>query len=380
MRWACGFGFSRGLITSHKAFSAIFVAINFSIGKLIDMAMTDLYGIDGYPVPSQAQVLAVTARDGVAIRTARWRPTTRKAVKGTVLIVQGRAEFIERYSETIQELRRRGFHVTTFDWRGQGGSDRLVANMRKGHVRRFGDYQRDLEAVFADVMARLPKPWFILAHSMGAAICLDAARQNKLPVSRLVALAPMLSLSMVKRPTLVKATAFVLDSLFLGKSFVPAGGETPLATRPFANNRLTSDPERYARNAHLSALRPELSIGDPTIRWVREAFRFMDQMALPDVPLDIKVPTLVIAAGRDPVVSTPVIERFAARLKTGLAVVLPTSRHEILHETDDVRASFWAAFDAFVPGEAAATQLVSTMAQASSVEDGKRGIVDTPVT
>ncbi len=350
------------------------------------MAMTDLFGIDGYPVPSQAQVMAVTASDGVAIRTARWRPTARRVLKGSVLVVQGRAEFIERYSETIQELRRRGFHVATFDWRGQGGSDRLVANPRKGHVRRFGDYQRDLDIVFAEVMARLPKPWFVLAHSMGSAICLEAALRNTLPVSRLVALAPMLSLSMVKRPAMVKATALFLDSLFLGKAFVPAGGETPLATRPFASNRLTGDPVRYARNAQLSALRPELAIGDPTIRWVREAYRFMDRMALPDVPLDIRVPTLVIAAGCDPVVSTPVIERFAARLKTGLAVVLPTSRHEILHETDDVRASFWAAFDAFVPGEAvvrpgeaAAGRTAGAASLHSPVEDGERGIMNTPV-
>ncbi len=343
------------------------------------MALTDLFGIDGYPVPAQAQVLSVTARDGAAIRTARWRPTSRRQPKGSVLIVQGRAEFIERYSETVQDLRRRGFHVATFDWRGQGGSDRLLRNPRKGHVRRFDDYHLDLEAMFSEVMARLPKPWFILAHSMGAAICLDAARHGRLPVSRLVALAPMLSLSLVKRPTLARSTALVLNGLLLGSSFIPAGGETPLATRPFAGNRLTGDPARYARNADLSALRPELSIGDPTIRWVHEAFRFMNRMSHPDVPLDIRVPTLVIAAGLDPIVSTPVIERFAARLKTGLAVILPTSRHEILHETDEVRASFWAAFDAFVPGEVG-TQGSGAMPARSLSEDGERGLVNAPVT
>ncbi len=86
---------------------------------------------------------------------------------GTVLIMGGRAEFIERYSETIRELRRRGFHVASFDWRGQGGSDRLLRNPRKGHVRRFSDYRRDMDAVFAQLMPKLPRPWFVLAHSMG---------------------------------------------------------------------------------------------------------------------------------------------------------------------------------------------------------------------
>jgi lysophospholipase len=338
------------------------------------MAAAELFAPDDFPAPSQAQLAVVTARDGVGLRTARWPPTARKGPKGSVLIVQGRAEFIERYSEVIAELRRRGFHVATFDWRGQGGSDRLLRNRRKGHVRRFSDYQRDLDAVFAEVMPRLPKPWFILAHSMGAALCLEAARQNRLPVSRMVALAPMLGLTMVKRPAAVKATAFVLNSLFLGRAFVPAGGETPLATRPFANNRLTRDPERFARNARLSGARPDLAIADPTIRWVHEAFRFMHHMGGAAIPLDIRVPTLVIAAGEDPVVSTPAIERFAARLKTGLAVVIAGARHEILHETDTVRAAFWAAFDAFIPGE------LVTPPGPSRPEQPEGRVVDPPVT
>ena len=298
----------------------------------------------------------------------------------------GRAEFIERYGEVIGELRRRGFHVAIFDWRGQGGSDRLTRNIRKGHVRRFPDYQRDLDAVFAEIMPRLPKPWFVLAHSMGASLCLDAARQNRLPASRLVALAPMIGLSIVEPSRLARLAVFVLDSLFLGKAFIPAGGETPLATRPFAGNRLTSDAERYARNAELAAARPEFAIGDPTIRWVHEAFRFMDHMADPATPLDIRLPTLVIAAGADPIVSTPATERFAARLKTGLALVLPGARHEILHETDDIRAKFWAAFEAFIPGE---TDVPSTprrttapaqVARSLSGEQGEGRLVDAPVT
>lgn len=338
------------------------------------MAITELLGIDAFPVPSQAQAMLARAADGVELRAARWRPTARKGPRGTVLLVTGRAEFIERYGEVIMELRRRGFHVAIFDWRGQGGSDRLLRNPRKGHVRRFADYRLDLEAVFSQIMPKLPKPWFALAHSMGASLCLDAARRSELPVSRLVALAPMLELSIIKNVAAARAAAMALNGLFLGSAFVPAGGETSIATRPFAGNRLTSDPERYARNAELAARRPNLAIGDPTIRWVREAFRFMDRMADPMASLDIRLPTLVIAAGADPVVSTPAVERFAARLKTGLALVLPGSRHEVLHETDDVRAKFWAAFDAFIPGEEG-----RAAASRSSLEKGERGLVEPPV-
>jgi hypothetical protein len=45
--------------------------------------------------------------------------------RGTVCILPGRADFIERYFETIRDLQARGYAVAILDWRGQGGSDRL---------------------------------------------------------------------------------------------------------------------------------------------------------------------------------------------------------------------------------------------------------------
>lgn len=317
------------------------------------MAEVELFSHPVYPVPGHGKTWLALTRDGAKLRFASWHPTVRR-VRGTVVIVQGRAEFIERYSETIAELRRRGFHVLAFDWRGQGGSQRFVSRERKGHVGRLRHYESDLALAMAEMQARLPPPHFALAHSMGAALCLDAARRGDLPIERLVALAPMLGLSMVGRPRAASYLASVLYWLGFGSAFVPGGGETAIATKPFEGNRLTTDPVRYARNASLSAAARHLSVGDPTVGWVRTAFQLMARLTAPSAPLEVKVPTLVIAGGRDPVVSTPAIERFAARLKTGSALILPTARHEILMESDTIRARFWAAFDAFIPGEAVA--------------------------
>ena len=314
------------------------------------MAEAAFFADPDYPVPGHGRTWLATTRDGAALRLASWRPTV-KPVRGTVVVVQGRAEFIERYSETVAELRRRGFHVLAFDWRGQGGSQRFVRRIRKGHVGRLRHYEADLALAMAEMQATFPPPYFVLAHSMGAALCLDAARSNALPVARMVALAPMLGIAMIANPGRAKLLASLLYWLGLGRAFIPGGGDTAIATKPFEGNRLTSDPARYARNAALSAAARELSIGDPTIAWIRTAFRLMARLGTPSAPLEVKVPTLIIAAGRDPVVSTPAIERFAARLKTGSALVLPTARHEILMENDEIRAQFWAAFDAFIPGE-----------------------------
>jgi lysophospholipase len=331
------------------------------------MAEAELFADPGYPVPGHGKVWFATTRDGARLRLASWRPTVRP-VRGTVVLVQGRAEFIERYSETIADLRRRGFHVLAFDWRGQGGSQRFVRRERKGHIGWLRHYESDLALAMAEMREKLPAPYFVLAHSMGAALCLDAARHGALPVSRMVALAPMLGLTMIERPGLANRLASLLFWLGLGRFFVPGGGDTAISTKPFEGNRLTGDAIRYARNSALSTAARHLSIGDPTIAWVNTAFRLMARLNAPSAAREVRVPTLVIAAGRDPVVSTPAIERFAARLKTGSALVLPAARHEILMESDAIRAQFWAAFDAFIPGEDQALT-------ASTGEKAERGLM-----
>ena len=59
---------------------------------------------------------------------------------------------------------------------------------------------------------------------------------------------------------------------------------------------------------------------------------------------------LLIAAGRDQVVSTAAIEDLAVRLRAGSHLIIAGARHELMMEQDRYRAQFWAAFDAFVPG------------------------------
>src|SRR5262249_22238001 len=130
-----------------------------------------LISISANPVPDGAVSGTLKTRDGVTLRFARWGPPPGR--KGTVCLFQGRAEFIEKYFETVRDLRARGFAVATLDWRGQGLSDRALRNPRKGYVRSFNDYGTDLETFINEVvLPDCPPPLFALAHSMGASVLL----------------------------------------------------------------------------------------------------------------------------------------------------------------------------------------------------------------
>jgi lysophospholipase len=118
-----------------------------------------LVSIPANPTPEGAVTGMLKTRDGMALRFARWPPPPGR--KGTVCLFQGRAEFIEKYFETVRDLRARGFAVATLDWRGQGGSERVLRNKRKGYVQSFSQYQIDLETFIHEVvLPDCPPPVF----------------------------------------------------------------------------------------------------------------------------------------------------------------------------------------------------------------------------
>jgi lysophospholipase len=302
------------------------------------------------PIPPGATVAMARAVDGVQLRTARWVPQT--ALRGTVVLLQGRSEFIEKYFEVIGQLLERGFAVATMDWRGQGGSARQLKNPRKGHIDDFSLFERDLGALVDDVLGpSCPQPWFGLAHSMGGAIMLSIAHAGRCPFERLVLTAPMIAPFGLRRPRLAHTIVEALDTLGFGGVFSPGGQGASVMTLPFAGNVLTSDPVRYARSANVLAADPSIGLGWWTIGWAHAAFRLWRRFEDPDYARQIlSPPMLIFASSADRVVDTHAIERFASRLRSARLIVIDGAEHEILVERDALRDQFWAAFDKFIPG------------------------------
>lgn len=308
-----------------------------------------LVSIPANPVPEDVVSGTLKTPDGVALRFARWAPPVGR--KGTVCLFQGRAEFIEKYFETVRDLRARGFAVATLDWRGQGLSERALRNPRKGYVRDFSRYDVDLDTFISEVvLPDCPPPFFALAHSMGASVLLRAAYQGHRWFDRMVLLGPMIALPGMRRSRFARTGVRVLRLIGLGGVYVPGGDASVMMQRPFLGNPLTSDPVRFARNAAVLEAEPALGVGWPTVGWTDAAFKAMRQLSDPAFAARIRQPLLVIAAGHDQIVSTPAIDEFSVRLRAGSHLIVPGSRHEMLMEQDRFRMQVLAAFDAFVPG------------------------------
>lgn len=311
----------------------------------------ELVGIARNPVPSGATPGAMIAHDGVTVRYCLWTRTAEKRL-GTVCLFPGRGEFIEKYFETISDLRRRGFAVAIMDWRGQGGSDRLLRNQRKGHVEDFRHYDSDLRQFMNEcVLADCPAPFYGMGHSMGGHILLRSALTKVCWFDRLILCSPMVDVEreLMESP-LLRLYIEGLVLLGLGDFFIPGGRSRPWEMAPFDAERLTTDRLRYERIRDVLEAAPWLGCGSPTIGWLQAASRSIAEINALNFAPSIKVPTLIVAAGNDTVVSTRAIERFATRVKTCRHLVIAGARHELLQERDEVRDQFWAAFDAYIPG------------------------------
>src|SRR5690606_41612178 len=92
----------------------------------------EVYPEDGNPAPAGLTSGILSTPDGLALRYARV-PATGRPLKGTVIVLPGRNECIEKYFETFSELAARGFGSAMLDWRGQGGSARTLKDVQRGH-------------------------------------------------------------------------------------------------------------------------------------------------------------------------------------------------------------------------------------------------------
>ncbi len=294
-------------------------------------------------------VLHVERPGGIRLRAARFPPQQVGGAPGRCLMLSGYTEFIEKHLDTIAELTARGFDVASFDWRGQGLSDRLLADRHKGHIDRMETHLSDLDAVLEAVDGFAGGPMTVVAHSMGAHLALRYCMIRPERVERAVLVAPMLGIGRPGLPTGVARRLvewFSLTPLF--ESYIFGGAGYGPRRRRFAGNVLTSDAEQFEAMHRLLDANPDLALGDPTFAWVRAAFRSIGMAMAPGALEAVRTPLLLAVAGQEAVVSNAAIESAASRLPNARLVRFPEARHEVLRERPEVRRAFWAAFDAFL--------------------------------
>ncbi|KQT31729.1 lysophospholipase [Sphingomonas sp. Leaf412] len=293
-------------------------------------------------LPADATVARWRAADGWPVR----RFDRAGGTRGSILFLGGRADVFEKYLETLDHWHRAGWSVSSFDWRGQGGSGRMSPDPLVGHATDFAPLVDDLAGFWRDWAGTRAGPHVVVGHSMGGYLVLRALVERRIAADAAVLVAPMLGL---RSP--LGAWGGGRLAAFLRDRGDPARGAWRLRDDPAARTRrqrrLTADVTRFDDEDWWYAQDPAIRLGPPSWAWIAEAFAATARLRADPRLRFVATPTLMLVAERDRLVDTRAARAVAARLPHARLARFD-SAHEILREADAVRDRALAAIDGFL--------------------------------
>lgn len=290
--------------------------------------------------PADLQLAMWLAPDGWPLRS--FALGARSAVRGSILFVGGRGDFLEKYLEAFAHWADRGWQVAGFDWRGQGGSGREhPAGLC--HVADFATLRDDLAAFCTDWRARTPGPHVVIGHSMGGHVMLRAAAATLVEPDAMVLLSPMIGIRAGPlRGAALHGVARIGNLPLLRERPIWSGPSSP---RP---GRITSSMERHADKLWWKAQHPELARGAPTWGWLAAATRSMATLDRQLRLRPVTLPGLIVTAASDPVIDLAAIRRVRPCLPQFELSAIPRAGHELLRERDQLRLECLRRIDEFL--------------------------------
>lgn len=283
---------------------------------------------------------------GAKIRYGSLQPEGKS--KGTMVIVPGFREPIEKYFEVIRERTARGFAVWIMDWRGQGGSERfLKENPQKMHSEGYSEHIETLYYFVNKVFKKTAEPLILMAHSMGAHIGLRTLKEYPDVFDLAVLTAPMFNISIGFLPKSV-ARMIVRIAKTGGwlEKYIPFGGDWN--GEVFSGNAKTGDPDRFNVLGKIYKNKPELKMGASTYDWVFHTFASIDILNNEAFLKAIKIPVLIQISGKDTIVDNVATERACRLLSDCTHMYMPSARHEIWMEKDGLRSIWLEKVDVFL--------------------------------
>lgn len=288
--------------------------------------------------PEGGRAYWLTACDGARLRMALWP----NGSKGTVVLLPGRTEYIEKYGQAAVEFGARGYATAVIDWRGQGLSDRPSPNRMLGDVTDFRLYQHDLDAYLAKLAALgQDGPFHMVSHSMGGCIGLRALMRPH-PFRSASFSAPMWGIHFPTGiGTAARSLVQIATALGKGAHFAPGlGAKTYVERATFQGNLLTRNPEIFALMQAQAKAQPSLPLGGPSLRWMHLALNECAALAALPSP---DIPAYCALGGAERIVDPAPVHARMANWPHSSFDLIPNAEHEVMMEIPPSRSRFFNA-------------------------------------
>lgn len=282
----------------------------------------------------------LVANDGIQLNYLKYGD---EGKNGVVVILPGRTEPSLKYIEMAYDLVKLNYGpIYVLSHRGQGLSQRVLRNPRKGYVRRFSSYSSDVNLFMNEVVIKQSpsKRMYLIAHSMGGAIAARYLQNFKSHFHKVVLMSPMLQIDLgdqSERSVLLQTT-YVCKLPFRPRctDYIP-GGTDGDSRDVFEDNVVTSSRVRFDLKESLLIRWPELKLGSPTFRWLRESLIATRKLRHKKAIKRIQTPMLILQAEKDVVVKNFGQNQFCSRTPFCELKTIKEAKHEILFERDSLR-------------------------------------------
>ena len=261
--------------------------------------------------PGEASEL--TTRHGLRFALRDWPALPSQAPRAQVLLVHGLGEHVGRYAKLAEQLNEWGFPVRGYDQHGHGQSEG-----ERGSLPSSGRLLEDLSEVVDATRARIgpDTPLVLLGHSLGGLVAASFVARELRAVDSLVLSSPALDAGLNPlQKILVAILPRLLPDLRVGNGLNPKFlSHDEEVVRAYGNDALVHD-RISARLARFIAEEGAMVIEGAAL-WT--------------------VPTLLLYAGEDRLVSPAGSRDFAARAPASLVRTygFETLYHEIFNEAD----------------------------------------------
>ena len=279
----------------------------------------------------------LTGSDGTRIFYSRYLCEN---ARGSIVISHGFSEFTEKYNEMIFYFLQAGYAVFIPEHRGHGRSQRAIRNPQKVYVKSFAQYVRDLHLFVNKIVKPYRNEMLLFAHSMGGAIGALYLETYPDDFQKAVLSSPMIQMKVGRY---FYPAAMVIAHLCrlcgFGKAY--AAGQHGFCEEPDFEHSCCLSKERFMY-AHEKRLKyKSCRTSGASYSWVCAAGKASAYIQESQNINKIKIPVLVFAAGKEHMVDTDEICRFAGKLRYARLVWELEAKHEIFNAGERARLRFY---------------------------------------
>lgn len=275
--------------------------------------------------------------DGSKIRVGVLK--TKKTHKKTIIICPGRASFIEKNEIAAKTFDELGFNVYVIDWRGHGGSDRIIQHAQKVFIKSYDQYVEDIKSTIKSIPLSKRKNISLYGGSMGGHIVMRFLQKNpEQKIEAAILIAPMFDVQTQPFPKFAaKIIAWLKTKIGCEGSYCYGFGNFDPKRDVFEKQKNTHNKKVFEKQKKVTLNHPQFVTGGPTFGWLHSTFESIKEVNNCNALKVIKTPIFIAYADQDRFVDNSNVENIEKCLQKVESKLYENSYHHIMHETPDIQ-------------------------------------------